>query len=480
MKKMKKIIYSIFLTSVIFSCDVDESHDTKNPTDVPGETLFANAQKELVDQMVNTNVNTNIFRLFSQYWTQTTYTDESNYDITTRTVPDNHWEALYVDVIKDLSAARTAIEASATATDTADDIAVRTNKLAIISLIEAYTYQILIDTFGNIPYTEALDINNVTPVYDDAKTIYQELITKIDTALDDLDESTGSFGNSDLIYSGNVTNWVKFANSLKLKIGMTLADADNALAKSTVESAVSNLFTSNEDNAALAYLSALPNTNPLYEDLVASGRHDFVVANTIVDVMNTLEDPRRPFYFTATSDGSYIGGTYGASNSYGSNSHPGANMTTPTFEGTILDYVEVEFFLAEAVERGFAVSGTAEEHYNNAITASILYWGGTDAEATDYLAKSEVAYSSATGDYKQKIGTQKWFALYNRGFEGWTEWRRLDYPVLSAPTDGVINEVPKRFTYPIKEQTLNGANYNSASSAIGGDLMTTKLFWDIN
>ncbi|APD06161.1 hypothetical protein UJ101_00622 [Flavobacteriaceae bacterium UJ101] len=477
---MKKIIYSIFLTSVIFSCDVDESHDTKNPTDVPGETLFANAQKELVDQMVNTNVNTNIFRLFSQYWTQTTYTDESNYDITTRTVPDNHWEALYVDVIKDLSAARTAIEASATATDTADDIAVRTNKLAIISLIEAYTYQILIDTFGNIPYTEALDINNVTPVYDDAKTIYQELITKIDTALDDLDESTGSFGNSDLIYSGNVTNWVKFANSLKLKIGMTLADADNALAKSTVESAVSNLFTSNEDNAALAYLSALPNTNPLYEDLVASGRHDFVVANTIVDVMNTLEDPRRPFYFTATSDGSYIGGTYGASNSYGSNSHPGANMTTPTFEGTILDYVEVEFFLAEAVERGFAVSGTAEEHYNNAITASILYWGGTDAEATDYLAKSEVAYSSATGDYKQKIGTQKWFALYNRGFEGWTEWRRLDYPVLSAPTDGVINEVPKRFTYPIKEQTLNGANYNSASSAIGGDLMTTKLFWDIN
>ncbi len=477
---MKKIIYSIFLTSVIFSCDVDESHDTKNPTDVPGETLFANAQKELVDQMVNTNVNTNIFRLFSQYWTQTTYTDESNYDITTRTVPDNHWEALYVDVIKDLSAARTAIEASATATDTADDIAVRTNKLAIISLIEVYTYQILIDTFGNIPYTEALDINNVTPVYDDAKTIYQELITKIDTALDDLDESTGSFGNSDLIYSGNVTNWVKFANSLKLKIGMTLADADNALAKSTVESAVSNLFTSNEDNAALAYLSALPNTNPLYEDLVASGRHDFVVANTIVDVMNTLKDPRRPFYFTATSDGSYIGGTYGASNSYGSNSHPGANMTTPTFEGTILDYVEVEFFLAEAVERGFAVSGTAEEHYNNAITASILYWGGTDAEATDYLAKSEVAYSSATGDYKQKIGTQKWFALYNRGFEGWTEWRRLDYPVLSAPTDGVINEVPKRFTYPIKEQTLNGANYNSASSAIGGDLMTTKLFWDIN
>lgn len=477
---MKKIIYSIFLVSVIFSCDVDESHDSKNPSEVPGETLFSNAQKELVDQMVNTNVNTNVFRLFSQYWTQTTYTDESNYDITTRTIPDNHWEALYVDVLKDLNAAKTAIEESALATDTENDIAVRTNKLAIISLIEAYTYQILVDTFGNIPYEEALYINNVTPAYDDAKTVYLKLIAKIDTALASLDESTGSFGNSDLIYSGNVTNWIKFANSLKLKMGMTLADIDATLAKSTVESAASNLFTSNEDNAALTYLSALPNTNPLYEDLVASGRHDFVTADTIIDAMNNLEDPRRSFYFTATSDGSYIGGTYGASNSYGSNSHPGTTIINPTFEGTILDYVEVEFFLAEAVERGFAVGGTAEEHYNNAITASILYWGGTNADATAYLAIPEVAYSSATGDYKQKIGTQKWLALYNRGFEAWTEWRRLDYPVLSAPADGVINEVPKRFTYPIKEQTLNGANYNSASSAIGGDLMTTKLFWDIN
>lgn len=477
---MKKIIYSLFLTSILFSCDVDESHDTKNPSKVPGGTLFANAQKELVDQMVNTNVNRNVFRLFAQYWTETTYTDESNYDIVTRTIPDNHWEALYVDVLKDLDAAKTAIEESTSTTDTQEDIAIRTNKLAIISLMEAYTYQILIDTFGDIPYTEALDETNVTPVYDDAETVYEKLIDKIDLALAELDESYNSFYNSDLIYSGDVSNWIKFANSLKLKMGMTLADVNPTLAKATVESASSNLFISNQDNAALSYLSALPNTNPLYEDLVASGRHDFVAANTVIDAMNELEDPRRPFYFTTMSDGSYVGGTYGASNSYGGNSHPGANMTDPSFEGTILDYVEVEFFLAEAIERGFSVGGTAEDHYNNAITASILYWGGTNAEATAYLAKPEIAYSTATGDYKQKIGTQKWLALYNRGFESWTEWRRLDYPSLSAPEDAVVKEVPKRFTYPINEQTLNGTNYNSAASAIGGDLMTTKLFWDLN
>src|SRR5205085_9217211 len=98
-----------------------------------------------------------------------------------------------------------------------------------------------------------------------------------------------------------------------------------------------------------------------------------------------------------------------------------------------LDYVETEFFRAEAKERGYIVSGTAAEHYNNAIRASIIWWGGTAADADAYLAKPEVAYATAPGSFKQKIGFQKWIGLYNRPVEGWTEYRKLDFPKLPWP-----------------------------------------------
>jgi hypothetical protein len=144
----------------------------------------------------------------------------------------------------------------------------------------------------------------------------------------------------------------------------------------------------------------------------------------------------------------------------------------------LFDYAEVEFLLAEAVERGYTVGGTAAQHYNNAVTASIEDWGGTALDATGYLANPAVAYATAAGTWKQKIGIQSWIAYYNRGFEAWTQFRKLDYPLLVAPPDA-LSPFPLRFTYPIEEQTLNGDNWKAASTAIGGDAVDTKLFWDI-
>src|SRR5690606_10671047 len=107
----------------------------------------------------------------------------------------------------------------------------------------------------------------------------------------------------------------------------------------------------------------------------------------------------------------------------------------------------------------------------------ITYWGGTDAEATAYLAQPSVAYATAAGDWKEKIGTQKWIALYNRGYDAWVEWRRLDAPTLLPPVEGLV--VPLRMIYPVNEATLNGANKAAASSAIGGDSSDTALWWDV-
>jgi len=92
-----------------------------------------------------------------------------------------------------------------------------------------------------------------------------------------------------------------------------------------------------------------------------------------------------------------------------------------------------------------------------------------------------VAFATATGTDKQKIAYQLWIAYYNRGFEAWTEYRRLDYPILVAPPTAVQEadgKVPVRNIYSTSDKTLNAANYEAASTAIGGDLMTTKIFWD--
>jgi hypothetical protein len=481
---MKKI-YVIFLVFLMFmSCGKLEklNQNIKDPTVVPGESLFTGAEKYLADWITTPNVNRNIFELICQYWTETTYTDEVNYDITTRPIPGNQWNTLYVNVLKGFDESAKVISASGTLPG--DGPTVVTNKLAIVEVMTVYTYSILVETFGNVPYTEALVPAILLPKYDDGLTIYKDLLSRLNAAIGKMDQTAGSFGGTDIMYGGDVPKWYKFANSLKLRMGLILSDVDNALATTTVAEAAPNVILSNADNASISYLAAQPNTNPIYDNLIASGRDDFVPANTFVDLMNDRNDPRRPLYYTeidtsttGTPKMAYVGGIYGASNNFANFSHVSAQILTPTFPTLLFDAAEAEFLLAEGAERGFAVGGTAEEHYNNAISASILYWGGTVGDVTTYLAEPKVAYTTATGLWKQKIGEQKWIALYLRGFDAWTSYRMLDYPVLVAPPTTDL-PLPIRLTYPTSEQTLNGANRAAAAAAIGGDETTTKLFFD--
>ncbi|MCY7358914.1 MAG: SusD/RagB family nutrient-binding outer membrane lipoprotein [Rudanella sp.] len=472
---MKKIIYLLPL-SLLMACSPDLTSlnvDPKRPQTVPAETLFSNAQKNLADAVTSPNVNINVFRLFAQQWTETTYTDEANYDLTTRDIPQNFWTAMYRDVLKNFRESRTIHQADATLQPD-----VKANRLAIEDIMEVYAYATLVDTFGNIPYAEALDFTNVSPKYDDAKTIYLDLIKRLDAASAALKVNAESYGEADLIYGGDAGHWKTFATTLKFKLGMMLADADPALAKTVVEQTAPNVFKLAADNAVFHYLVSPPNTNPVWVNLVQSGRKDFVGANTIIDRMNALADPRLAAYFTKDAKGAYSGGKYAASSNYATFSKPGDITIEPTNPAILLDYSEVEFYLAEAVERGMNVGGTAQSHYDKAITAAFDNWGVEGA--TNYLARPAVNYRTATGTYKEKISTQKWLALYNRGFEAWTEWRRLDFPRLNVPAGKTYADIPVRYIYPVGEQNLNTKSYNAAATAVGGDKVSTKLFWDKN
>jgi hypothetical protein len=479
---MKKIyLILMVLIGMSISCTKnfeDFNTDKKHATTVPGGYLFANAQKTISDQTGTTNVNLNIFKIIAQYLTETTYQDEANYDIVNRPIPANMWIAYYRNSLNDLADARRSITAEAAVGE--EQLANQKNRLLIIDMVEVYVYQTLVDVFGNIPYTEALDITKINPKYDDAFTIYKDLITRIDADITGLNPTYASFGGDDLYFAGDVTMWVKFGNTMKVRMAIAIADADDAMAKTDIEAAYAGVFAPGEV-CQISYPGGAM-ANPIYLDVVATGRHDWVIANTIIDIMNPLADPRMPFYFTQTADGVYLGGPYGEPNPYSQYSHISAQVLAETAPLTMLDYTEVAFYLAEAAARGYSVGGTAESYYNAGIKNSILQWGGTQADVDAYLAKPEVAYATATGTYKQKIGTQAYIAFYMRGQEAWNEWRRLDFPVLNLPptpqTDN--GQVPVRFTYPVNEQTLNKTSYYDASTAIGGDLMSTKLFWDKN
>jgi hypothetical protein len=473
---MKRLFFVIIvLLGISTSCTKnfeDFNTNKKRPVEVPGEYLFANAQVALADQEASTSVNLNVWKLWSQQWTETTYTDEANYDIINRNIANAQFQVYYRDILMDLKEAKKVLEAEEVDGEVANTE--KTNRLFIIDVLQVYAYSQLLEIFGDVPYSQSLDIDNIYPKYDDALTVYKDLITRLSADVAGMDASQGSFGDDDLYLGGDVAMWIKFANSMKVRLGITIADADAATAKAAVESGYAGAYAPDE-KCQLVYVDET-NCNPLYEDLVLSGRSDFIPANTIVDLMNTLEDPRRPVYFTEY-EGGYKGGPYGESNPFAQHSHVGDAMYDYTFPSVLIDGTEVAFYLAEAAERGFSVGGTAESYYNAGITSSFTTWGIDGVE--EYLAKPEVAYSTAAGDWKQKIGTQAYFAYYVRGLVAYTTWRRLDQPMMNvAPTIASVDEIPVRFTYPVREQTLNKANYEAAAAAIGGDDLLTKLFWD--
>jgi hypothetical protein len=475
--KTFKYIFSVLVLVIAFAITSCEKLDNINPkaaTEVPVGTLFSNAEVALVNQVNSMSVNLNTTRLLVQYWQETTYFTEARYDFSGRNIPDNFSAAFYRDVIMDLKEVKDILTAK---TYTGPLAIERDNQVAIADILQVYAFQCVVDAFGDMPYSEALKgIEDASPAYDDAATIYTDLLTRLTADIAKLNASQGSFGSADFIYGGDVAMWKKFAASLKLRVGMRLADANPTAAKAAVESAyTAGVFTSQDESGILYYPGVSPHVNTIYSGFFVDGRKDYIPTNTIVDLMKSLNDPRLPLYFTQLG-GDYVGAVAGAdaAATYANYSHFTDRFFAADFEAILIDHVETQFLLAEAAQRTWSVGGTAEAYFKNAVTESILYWGGTTADATTYLAANpyEVA------NWKKSIGTQKWLALYNRGIEGWAEWRRLDFPVLNIPTGMVYNDIPKRMPYPFNEIKNNKVNYEAASAKIGGDDWRTKLFWD--
>jgi hypothetical protein len=495
MKKLL-IILSVFLALSGCTKLEDLNVNIKDFAEVSGESLYNGATRQFINQLSNENVNANVTLYWMQHLAATSYLDESRYDMTTRGIPINTWNTIYRLVLMNYKEAATILETQALA---GISQAQRDNQLAIIEIMSVFAWSYLVENFGDIPYSEALDHHFTSPVYDDALTIYKDLISRLDIAMNKLTLSEGGmpagYDNINSSTAAGTAMWYKFANTLKLRMGLMLYDVDAGYSKTVAEAAAPGVFVAG-DVMTMKYLPAAPNQNQQYIDFVQSGRNDYVITSNIIDAMQpttpapednflnvTVTDPRLKFYavpVVASNPPRYTGGLQGRANTYTAISHVNPLHLTPDRPWIIMDYTEAEFLLAEAVERSFSVGGTAETHYNNAVKSSILYWGGTAAEADAYLAQPSVAYSTAFTGWKQKIGTQAFLAYWLRGNTLWNSYRRLDYPRM-LPTPEYkqgINKVPVRLFYPIAEQTLNAANFEAASVKIGGDSPLTRLFFD--
>ena len=474
---MKKLFTAASAALLIASCTSDLSSLNENgkaPVQVPAGTLIANATVDLSDYLASINVNENNFTLWAQHWTQTTYTDESNYNYNQRDVNGNTFDALYANVLRDLNDAKGIISA-----DDALPAAEKANQLAICDLLQVYTYHVLVDIHNDVPYSEALT-DDVTPKYDDAATIYTDLIARILTAHGTLSGDNG-LGAYDLVYGGDSDAWKKFAASLALKLAVRSADYDSDGtygAKEVGEAALAaGVFTSSADNASLAYTSSPPHTNPLWDDLVQSGRTDFCASNTMAGVMNAHNDPRRAVYFrNLDSLGDLTGGVYGQNSAYNSHSQPGDALEDPTLAAHFMSFGEVSFLTADAANRGWNVqAGTAAEHYENGIRASMAQWGVSTTDADAYMAQTTVAWDASKAN--ELLGTQKWLSMYMRGNEAYNTVRQYDYPAMNI-ADVAQRLPPNRMSYGVDEYSLNTTNVSAANG--GSDDDTDKVFWDVN
>src|SRR5688500_5867930 len=174
---MKKICLTFFVVCSFFGCDdrlEDLNQPVKQPVQVPSETLFSNGLKELAYMVTNSNTNINVFRLYAQYWAQTTYPDESQYNMVTRRNPDNFWRGAYRDALKDLDESKRITEETWQLLGITE--AEKNNRVAIIETCKVYVYAALVDAFGAIPYTESLDPEILQPSYEAGDVVYDAII----------------------------------------------------------------------------------------------------------------------------------------------------------------------------------------------------------------------------------------------------------------------------------------------------------------
>lgn len=475
---MKKKLYKIALASIVAliitpsltSCvDEELNINPKSAVVIPSANLLGNGLYQSATSLTTPNVNSNNYVFFVQQFSETGYVDEVNYTFN-RNQPRALFNSLYISSIGNLKQAKVFLAGES------NTEAVQANKFATLEIAELLVWEAIVNTFGNVPYSDAFKANETVyaPKYDDAKTIYLDLINRLTAVVNSIDVSANGYNSGgDFVFNGNMNGWKKTANALKLRLGLNLADTDPALAKQVVESAYqAGVYSSYAEAYNFKFDEGIY-FSPFYSTFIASGRRDFTPSTIVVNMMNAKNDPRRNVWFTSVN-GAFIGGPFGSTHDVLSVSNVSNFFLTKVGPVGVVSYTEVLFMLAEAAQRGYNVGGSAESYYNAAITESFSE-SGIAGQAAAYIA----AHPYNAANWKKSIGEEAYITLFTKGYATWNFTRRLDYPQLVAPSTAA-NPLPVRLPYSDQEYLLNEEHVRAAAAAIGGDSSGTKLFWDVN
>jgi hypothetical protein len=469
------LVASLFITAA--SCKKDLADINKNPNaaqDPQPDYLLTASQKTSSDLYWGADNNFNSSLLLIQHWAKIQYTEPDRY-IFSNSSFTSLWNTGYASSITNLN---TILKLPAEKANV--------NYKGVALILRSWAFSLLTDVYGDVPYKQAGDISKyITPEYDAQKDVYFGLLDDLKSAGSSL-TTTGNTIAGDIIYGGKIDRWKKFANALRLRIALRIADREPEKAKQVINEVLNDaggLISQVGENAQFVYTSS-PQQNPV--SAWFDTRDDFRIGKTLVDKLYALNDPRLPIYANKPTDltvTNYVGVPSGLTNSDANNlgfaktSKPGSYFSAPATPAVILSYAEVLFGRAEAAARGFTAEN-AVNLYKDAIKASFNQYGITDNTViNNYTGQATVTYDA--GNFKKSIGEQKWIALFGQGLEAFAEWRRLDYPQLAPGASGVLDgKIPVRFIYPGTEQSLNGINYKKAVTHQGTDNLLTKLWFD--
>ncbi len=486
MKNNFKIILILFLT-LSFSCEDSLEEVNIDPNTFPsaGDSQILASALGFMGYVIETDLNYSDSFLWSQYntWGIGVSTGNAERYISAATDNNGYWQRAYANVLADLSYIN----------KNSNSAAYR----GISKTLIAYMYQGLVDHFGDIPFTEAISgaINDgsiLAPNYDSAETvIYPALVTMLDEALSEFDVAAeGEVGSADFIYSGDISKWKKFVNSLKLRVLMRTSEVNpqGAAIQSLISSGT--FIETEADMPFIPFSGASGDQNPMFARAEFGVGMFYFASNAFLNVITDLEDPRGEVLYTKATTGTFAGQLHGIdqgtiddepftapATNYSLANNYSYGQDKPVL---LMSPWEVWFLRAEADAR----YGTADDEtdaFETAVALNFAYMG-LAADSATYLSSLGYSSSDPLVDKIDMIAIQKWISLNGtQEDEGWIEARRFDRTQSRLFSDGIWqnpplsvlpnNGFPSTWLYPETERSLN-------PNALPQRIITDRIFWD--
>jgi hypothetical protein len=533
---MKRLVYIILGGIALLgttSCQKDFEEINTNPNrpqQALPTALFNGSTKLFLKNTRNYTTSGMMFRSWMQYSAQDTYTKESRF-LYRDYAGDYLWRYPYqvAGGYKDIIDLNTDPKTKELMTTYGKN----ENQIAAARIMMAYTFALLVETFGDVPYYsygspnperfQALQLNEyISPVYATQKEIYTDLLKELKEAAAQIVSDSYVFKEGDYIFE-TPDKMRRFANSLRLRLAIRLKDVQDAELRALAQQNINELkdgtavMQSESDTVELQFDSDDTNPAPIYNEYFVRNRVDYSPSNSFVQLLkgqrgNFGVDPRLQKYFAPKGltkyqarDGrytesnninDYVGMPYGLDESMAdfqfksgvAVSFFSSRILQPNYAEVFMEYSEVCFLLSEA-------NGWDNTWYKKGVEASMKKWGVDDAKITSFLATIPAAN-------EENVLTQKYIALYMNPNEAWAEYRRTGYPHtlikvneetdLNIPTEAGqtrykfeslvadLTDIPERLRYPVAYKVINEANYQKAleSMQMTTDILTKRLIFD--